>query len=317
MSLYLAIDAQAYRVVQLARNEHHRGGLILIIRRTIQLETAELLRPEDNTTFFQGIIMEDREGRALAFWYGAPTLGNTEFEATLTQLLTEYNIRFLTGDFNSRHPTWCKKHDEKKRNDTATNNKSATWIPSARHYKTKIPGTKEQEVRGLRSSTIDLVVAKSEIIENLKRVEGAMALGSDHFPILFTARIEVGREEIQRRIPKTLLQSYRMREAEGLIYKVTLNEVGTALSKVTETPTDEAEERSLQQEYERAQGALKEPWGSQVRRRRRKSGSHVNGELIRLWSQKKKLYEKWRWKPTTQNKKAYNSACHRTQRREM
>lgn len=67
MSLDLAIDAKTYRVVQLASNEHHRGGLILIIRRSIRLETAKSLRPKENVNFYQGIIMEDREGRALIF----------------------------------------------------------------------------------------------------------------------------------------------------------------------------------------------------------------------------------------------------------
>lgn len=106
MSLYLAIDVQTYRVVQLASNEHHRGGLILIIRRTIRLETVGLLRPKDNVDCYQGIIMEDREGRALAFWYGAPTLGNTELEGIITRLLKDYDTQFLAGDFNSRHPAW-------------------------------------------------------------------------------------------------------------------------------------------------------------------------------------------------------------------
>lgn len=80
----------------------------------------------------------------------------------------------------------------------------------------------------------------------MRRVEGAVALCSDHFPILFTARIDVGREAVPRRIPKTLLQSHRMREAAGLMYKVALKEVNTALEHVTAIPEDESEERSVQ-----------------------------------------------------------------------
>lgn len=143
-----------------------------------------------------------------------------------------------------------------------------------------------------------------------------MALRSDHFPVLFTAGITIGREAVPRRIPKTLLQSTRMREAAGLMYKVTLKPAGAQMKNVTEAPENDGEERDIQAHYEQALQALKGPWEAQVRIQRRKSGPHVNGELIRLWKKKKKLFERWWWKPTEQNKVAYKAACQRTQRRE-
>lgn len=130
-----------------------------------------------------------------------------------------------------------------------------------------------------------------------------MALGSDHFPVLFTAGVTVGREPASGRIPKTLLQSTRMRGAAGLLYKVTLKSAGAQIENVKEAPEKDGDERDIQARYEQAQQTLKDPWEAQVRIRRWKSGPHVNGELIRLWKKKKTLYERWRWKPTERNKR--------------
>lgn len=115
MNTELAIESREYRVIQLFSMEHHRGGLVLILRRSFRLETARILKVRDGENLIQGMVQEEREGKELVFWHCAPPVENKMFVETLKVLLKEHNVQFLASYFNARHPTWYRKHEDKKR----------------------------------------------------------------------------------------------------------------------------------------------------------------------------------------------------------
>lgn len=94
----LACDPQKYRVIQLNSTVHHRGGFIVLLRNTLRVETAELVRIAKGEEFIQAIVVEDREGHAMVFWYSAPKVCTEVFGETVNRLLTEYNVKVMMGD---------------------------------------------------------------------------------------------------------------------------------------------------------------------------------------------------------------------------
>lgn len=311
----LACDYKEYRVVQIFSTDCHRGGIILIIRRSIRLETAEVIRLKDGDNFAQGLVMEDRLRQAVAFWYCAPTTSREKFGAIIKRLVEDYDLKLLAGDFNARHPAWCDKHDAKK------GELLHEVARKTRGYSVRAPETPNFQAARYRtrgrfgSSTIDLVLSKAPV-RRIQCLKGDITQASDHFPVWFTADIKIDRGKVPRRIPKTLLQSTQRREVVGTVYGISLKEAGVAVDKLEAPGTEEANTEEIHQVYQDVQETLKAPWEAQVKKRRRSCGPHVNGELLKLWGRKKLLYDRWRWKPTDGNEKKYRDICGRAQQRE-
>lgn len=288
----------------------------MVLKRSLKLETARILKVMNGDNFIQSIVMEDRTGKALAFWYCAPLVEKEFFTKTLAIMMKEHDLQLLTGDFNARQPSWCRKHDVKKRGT-----RSREAVRDTPGYRIVAPTdptfqAKHNRNKGVYgSSTIDLIVTK-EKVKGVRRLEGKLSEGSDHYPVLFKAEVEIDRAEVRRRITKTLLQSETRRAAAGAVYKVSLKEAGKTYEELHEESTVEATNSQIHTTHEQALSDIKEPWEAQVKQRRRKSWAHVNGELLRLWERKLKLYERWRWRPTPQNKNQYKDACRRAKRRE-
>lgn len=78
---------------------------------------------------------------------------------------------------------------------------------------------------------MDLVVSRAAV-RNIRRVESYAAAASDHYLIAFTVTMAVEIEQRKRRITKTLLQSYVIKEKANMYYEVALKEVVQKLDNV-------------------------------------------------------------------------------------
>lgn len=261
-------------------------------------------------------MLTEKEGQAFVFCYYAPTVTTESFGDTLKRLLRDYNVQVIAGDYNARHPDWCTKHDDKRRvqelHRIVRQNKGYSInAPSLPTFQ----AVRNRSSSRLGSSTIDLVIAHAPI-QNVKRLGGGAAGSSDHFPVKFEATVKIDRETMPRRIPKTLLQSTELREVIGLKYNLSMQIADAALDELLHRPKEDLDDATVQAGFDTAIKAIKEPWEAlQAKKRRRNSGQHVNGEMCRLWTNKKKLYDRWPWKPTANNKTRYKEACRRTQQR--
>lgn len=101
-----------------------------------------------------------------------------------------------------------------------------------------------------------------------------------------------------------------MREVTGLVYKLTIKEANKPLDEITHAQTTQGTEEATQASYEQAHSCIREPWLAQVKKRRHKSGPHVNAELLRFWDRKKLSYDRWKWRPTEHNKRIYKEAVY-------
>lgn len=317
ISLDLACNPRDYRAIQLNSTAQNRGGLVVIIKRDVKVEKVELIRIAEREEFIKGIVVQDKEGGTMVFWYISPTTTAETFGATIGRLLNEYEVKIMMGDFNARQTAWCSKHDDKKK--VAKLIEETKKVPGCRIHAANQPTFQAQRYRG-RSSTfvssnIDLIVAKIKIT-GMSRMEGRIAEGSDHFPVKFAADRRIEKEANARRVPKTLLQSRQMRVQTGELYKISLKQAADVTATALQRPAEELSDTVIQECYELALVNIREPWEARVRKRRRRSGPHVNAEMLRLWEQKKKAYERWKWHPSERNKVRYKEASRRTQQRE-
>lgn len=213
----LACNPQIDRAVQLDCTLHHRGGMIIIVKKSLRLETAELIRVAETENFIQVIVLADRLGHALILWYSAPTVEVGRFGEELKRVLSEYKIQVLAGDFNARHPQWCTDHDDKKKGVQLI--RKVKDCPGHIIHATQNPTFQAPRYRNrgrFGSRTIDIVVASAPI-HNLVRLEGELTEGSNHFPINFLTTWDIDREPHTRRVPKTFMQSTHAREAIGIV----------------------------------------------------------------------------------------------------
>lgn len=316
ISIDLGCDPRTHRVIQMDATAAHRGGLIMILKNEIRVETVELIRPTSEEDFIQGIVIEDREGNAFIGLYCAPTLATEKFGEVVNRLLTAHKVILLLGDLKARHPTWCRQHDAKKRGLRLIKEVQKTEghrIHAAQKPSFQAPRNRNRGLFG--SSNIDLVVAQIPVQE-MVRIEGSIAERSDHFPVRFQAAWNLERGNIPRRIPKTLLQSKQMKESVGATYTDTLKEAAKQMEEILASDPTSKSEAEVQAVFTQAHKAILDPWEKQVKKRRRASGPHVNSELLRLWARKKQYYDRWRWRPTDSNRSRYKDACRVTQRRE-
>lgn len=211
----LACD-DSYRVVQLKSTITNRGGIIVIIKAELQLVTAEIKRIHEGNDFAQAIVLTDREEKAYIGWYCSPMMSRDAFRNELTKLYKDYDVQFITGDFNARHPRWCTSHDGNRRGTQLLH-----FIRACPEY--QIHATKEHTFEALacradgtkRTSTVDLVISKTTITA-LRRVSGYVAACSDHYPIYFNVNTRIDTAARPRRVAKSLLQSSQLRASIGL-----------------------------------------------------------------------------------------------------
>lgn len=88
--------------------------MVVILRKTLRIETAEIIRPTSGVEFIQGLVLADRNVQAFVFWYCEPTVSTVHFVEKLSILLRDYEVQMIAGDYNACHPDWCTKHDAKK-----------------------------------------------------------------------------------------------------------------------------------------------------------------------------------------------------------
>lgn len=304
-----------FRVVQIKSTPTNRGGMIAIIKTKLQLQTAEVLRMNDGDNFAQAIVLTDKRDRAFISWYNSPLMKRERFRDVLTRLHKEYDVQFFAGDFNARHPRWCTNHDNVRRGTQLIHMTRA--YPEYQIHAPNGPtftAIANKTTGALRQSTVDLVVSRATI-GRLDRIRGYIAACSDHCPVLFSAEVEVDRQDQPRRIAKTLLQSTQARTEIGLCYEISLNPAGQALTQLAE-PGQIAQQLQVHTCYEQAVTAIKAPWVDRAKKKRRRTGAYVNRELLKLWARKKALYDRMQWKPTERNKRDYKEACTKAQRRQ-
>lgn len=94
----------------------------------------------------------------------------------------------------------------------------------------------------------------------------------------------------------------------GLTYKAYLRNAKDKLDKVSQTKEPQLTEEMITDIFETAHALIREPWEAQLKRRISKSGPHANGELLRLWENKKRLYERWKWRLNVANKHKYKES---------
>lgn len=252
----LACDSRDYRAIDIISTENYRGGLVLILRRDIRLETVKIVTKRDGDNFMLGLVLEDRTGKSLVFWYCAPTCENGAVGEMERKLLTDYEVQVFAGDFNTRHPHWCKRHDAKKGGaliHEIVRNKEGYGIhtpdtPTFQAITNRGSGTYD-------SSTIKLVVAKTPIDE-IKCLTGEITMGSDHYPVRFKINIQVDRGDTSRRIPKTPSQSSNHREVIVLTYEVSLKKVNGILDGINERTMEEATKERVQEVYKLVQDTM-------------------------------------------------------------
>lgn len=106
----------------------------------------------------------------------------------------------------------------------------------------------------------------------MARLEGRIADWSDHFPVWFQATWRIEKGATHRRIPKTLLQSGKMKETVGTLYKVSLRIAAEQLDTIIENENTQQSEEGIQAAFDKDHAPIKEPWEKQVYKRRRRSG---------------------------------------------
>lgn len=84
ISTDLACDPQVYRAIQLNATEQNRGGMILILKSALRVETVELIRILEGDEFIQGIVIEERESNSMIGGYSAPTVTAERFGLSST-----------------------------------------------------------------------------------------------------------------------------------------------------------------------------------------------------------------------------------------
>lgn len=87
-----------------------------------------------------------------------------------------------------------------------------------------------------------------------------------------------------------------------MIYKCTMKEAEKKLGDLIHTPTEQVDTETVHNGYEAAHACIRDPWEKQLKKRKRKSGPHLNSELLRLWERKKLYSDRCKWRPSSHNK---------------
>lgn len=98
----------------------------------------------------------------------------------------------------------------------------------------------------------------------MSRLEGEIAVASEHFPIRFEATWDIEREENVRRISKTFLQSTHLRSAVGLVYKESLKDAAKRLDRILQKPREDVSEAEVHECCDETNFQIRKPWMEQV-----------------------------------------------------
>lgn len=77
--------------------------MIVGTKKSIRLETVELVRLQEGVNFMRCVVLLDRMELELVAWYSAPTVTVERYVEEISMILTEYDVQVMTGDFNARH----------------------------------------------------------------------------------------------------------------------------------------------------------------------------------------------------------------------
>lgn len=250
------------------------GGIIVLIKSELQLVTAEVMRIQDGNDFAQAVVLTDREERAYVGWYSSPVMSRAAFREAITRLHKDYDVQFLTGDFNARHPRLCTSHDGNRR--------GTQLLQDIRCYpEYQIHATREHTFEAvanrakgtLRKSTVDLTIGKATII-GLSGVTGFISSCSDHYPVVFTVNTQLDTATRPRRVAKTLLQSATLTTTIGTLYELSLRQPIEELEEARADGERVLQTEEIQETYRKAEQCIIEPWVEQTKKRRRRCGAH-------------------------------------------
>lgn len=107
-------------------------------------------------------------------------------------------------------------------------------------------------------------------------------------PIKFQAGWEIDKANDIRPVPRTMLQSMHLRKSIGVVYGSTLNEDTNKLDEILKKPLEAVADQLVHENFKEAHAQIRKLLLSQVKKRHRNSGPHVNAELLRLWETKGK-----------------------------
>lgn len=80
-----------------------------------KLSTAGVVRINDGNDFAQAIFLTDKDERAYIGGYNSPVMTRKAFGEKLEKLFADYDVQFVDGGFNARHPRWCTQNDGNRR----------------------------------------------------------------------------------------------------------------------------------------------------------------------------------------------------------
>lgn len=259
-----------YRVIQIKSTVTNRGGLIAVVKTCLNLVTAEVVRINDGNDFAQAIVLTDSDERAFIGWYNSPVMTRKAFGEKLDKLLAQYDVQFVAGDFNARHPRWCTQHDGNRRGTQLLNlirvrpeyQIHATQGPTFEAIADSAKGT-------MRRSTIGLLISKATVT-SLEKETGYMSVCSDHYPVVAELDAQIESSTRPRRIAKTLLQSQQHRQSIGLWYDVALKHPGEQLEKIRSDTVDTPQTTQILEAYDEAVQALCDLWIQLAKHKRRR-----------------------------------------------
>lgn len=197
-------------------------------------------------------------------------MSRDSFRAELTKIYKEYNVQFITGDFNAMHPRWCSSHESNRRGTQLLHlirnfPEHQIHAPQGHTFEAvacRAKGTK-------RTSTVDLVISKDTITE-VKRITGYLTSCSDHYPIMFTAIALVEKAMRPRRVAKTLLQFQQLRATIGLLYELSVRKPAETLRNISRGEKEILQTADIRKAYTVAEKYICEPWIARAKQKRRR-----------------------------------------------
>lgn len=134
-----------------------------------------------------------------------------------------------------------------------------------------------------------MVISKATITD-LSRITGYIAACSDHYPIKFNVHTQIETATRLRRVTKNLLKSKQLKEDIGLLYELALGRSVEMLERIRSGVVGVPLTEQIHTAYEEVETAIGEPWINQAKKKRRRCGANVSQELLRLWRNRKMLY---------------------------
>lgn len=185
------------------------GGIAIIVRKDIQCEQLVNLRSPSENIEIVGIKLKDTQQPInLIAIYRRPT--NTEKQGVWRNIIEQIRTNstdaiMLAGDFNAHHPAWNCHNVDKNGENLLDEMEEQEMVIINRNTKSRLGEG------GQRSSNLDLMFCSENIEHLMDYQQGKDTWGSDHFPIVFTTRIN-------RKIYKKITNRLSSRKTDWDIY---------------------------------------------------------------------------------------------------